>query len=63
MFLTFIYVVHNFHGGDLEAVGGILLILVSVEGPTFLGYYGRIRSLIDAKPCHLPFAAFHLGTS
>lgn len=52
--MTVIYVVHNFCDRDLEAVGGILLILVSREDLTFLHYYGRIRGLIDAKPCHLP---------
>lgn len=52
--MTFIYVVRNFCDGDLEVMGGILLILVSVEDLTFLCYYGRIRGLIDVKPCHLP---------
>lgn len=52
--MIFIYVVHNLCHRDLEAVEDILLILVSVQDPTFLGYYGRIRGLIEATPCHLP---------
>lgn len=36
--MTFIYVAHNLCDRDLEAVGDILLILVSVQDPTFPGY-------------------------
>lgn len=48
--MTFIYVVHNLCDRNLEAVGDILLILVSVQVPTFLGYSERIRGLIETTP-------------